>query len=83
MGRSSDDVTGDPKERPADAGPATGTTAAGHCTSCGKPSTICGGCGRELDPPRFCAVCGTRLAVRVSPNGYVGRCKHHGEVARS
>ncbi|NLD78119.1 MAG: hypothetical protein GX643_15800 [Acidimicrobiales bacterium] len=62
----------------------TGSTGSAlHCTSCGRPSSECAGCGRELDPPRFCATCGTRLAVRVSPAGYIGRCKHHGEVARS
>lgn len=62
---------------------AAGVHEVPHCTSCGLPSTACAGCGRELDPPRFCDRCGTRLAVRVSPAGYVGRCKHHGEVARS
>jgi hypothetical protein len=56
---------------------------AAHCTSCGRPCAACAGCGRALDPPRFCASCGTRLAVRVTPAGFVGRCKHHGEVAHS
>lgn len=55
----------------------------GHCTSCGRPLNDCDGCARTLDPPRYCASCGTRLAVRVSPAGWVGRCKHHGEVARA
>ncbi len=54
-----------------------------HCTACGRSTSACSGCGRELDPPRYCATCGTRLAVRVSPRGWIGRCKHHGEVARS
>lgn len=54
-----------------------------HCTSCGRPLADCGGCGRTLDPPRFCATCGTRLAVVVTPTGWRGRCKHHGEVAHS
>ena len=63
-----------PADVPADPGGA-------HCSSCGRPSADCAGCGRELDPPRFCTTCGTRLAVRVSPAGWVGRCKHHGVVA--
>jgi predicted amidophosphoribosyltransferase len=66
---------------PAD-GPAE-PPAMSHCTSCGRPVAACPGCGRALDPPRYCATCGTRLAVRVTPRGWVGRCKHHGEVARS
>jgi hypothetical protein len=57
--------------------------AVAHCPSCGRLSAACPGCGRDLDPPRFCTRCGTRLAVRVTPAGFVGRCKHHGEVARS
>ena len=36
-----------------------------------------------LDPPHFCATCGTRLAVLVKPTGWRGRCKVHGEVAAS
>ena len=28
--------------------------AATHCTGCGKLLGECAGCGRELDPPRFC-----------------------------
>jgi len=51
-----------------------------RCTSCGRPLDECGGCGRELDPPRFCPVCGTRLAVVVTPAGYRGRCREHGPV---
>ena len=59
------------------------TGVATHCPACGQPTSTCAGCGRELDPPRFCTACGTRLAVRVTPAGYVGRCKHHGEVVHS
>lgn len=36
----------------------------------------------KSDLPRFCSICGTRLAVVVTPGGFVGRCKVHGEVAR-
>ena len=48
-----------------------------HCTSCGSVSCI--GCSRTLDPPRFCAACGRRLTVAVSPGGYRARCRDHGE----
>ena len=58
-------------------------TATEHCVSCGRPTSECPGCGRELDPPHFCATCGTRLAVLVKPTGWRGRCKVHGEVAAS
>ncbi|HEX4218429.1 MAG TPA: hypothetical protein VHZ02_08675 [Acidimicrobiales bacterium] len=51
-----------------------------HCTSCGAPLEQCQGCGRELDPPRFCPACGRRLAVAVSPGGYRARCRDHGEL---
>ncbi|CAN5449465.1 hypothetical protein BH10ACT1_BH10ACT1_43550 [soil metagenome] len=61
----------------------TGPGTVGHCTSCGRPAAECAGCARTLDPPHYCGACGTRLAVRVSPGGWVGRCKHHGEVAHS
>jgi hypothetical protein len=52
-----------------------------HCTGCGRLTSECSGCSRLLDPPRFCARCGTRLAVRVSPAGWRARCKVHGDVA--
>ena len=51
------------------------------CPGCGKPATECAGCLWEYDPPHYCATCGTRLAVNVSPNGWKARCKTHGEVS--
>jgi len=54
------------------------TPHADHCTACGSSS--CVGCGRELDPPRFCAVCGRRMTVTVTPGGYRARCRDHGEL---
>jgi hypothetical protein len=47
----------------------------GYCTGCGKPSTECPGCGRALDPPRFCPECGRRMAVTVIPTGWTARCR--------
>ncbi len=38
------------------------------------------GCGRDLDPPRFCAQCGRRLRVLVGPVGYEARCRDHGLI---
>lgn len=59
---------------------ATSSVDAAFCAGCGKPSTECAGCLWEYDPPHFCTVCGTRMAVNVSPAGWRARCKHHGEV---
>jgi hypothetical protein len=49
-----------------------------HCSGCGSAS--CAGCGRELDPPRFCPLCGRRLTVYVTPGSAVAMCRDHGEV---
>ena len=54
--------------------------AATFCTGCGQPSTDCQGCGRELDPPRFCPECGRRMTVSVIPTGWVARCRDHAEL---
>ena len=48
-----------------------------------ETSPIAPAAGAIWIPPRFCIECGTRLAVVVTPTGFVGRCKTHGEVARS
>jgi len=55
-----------------------GTGPGGRCTSCG--SATCDGCARTLDPPRFCAACGRRLTVTVTPGGYRASCRDHGEL---
>ena len=53
---------------------------------------FCGHCGRPLDdddhevcserlamePPRFCAECGRRMKVQVTPRGWSGTCVEHG-----
>jgi hypothetical protein len=51
-----------------------------HCAGCGQPTPDCPGCLRELDPPRFCEICGRRLRVLVNPVGYEARCRDHGVV---
>jgi hypothetical protein len=47
-----------------------------YCAGCGKP--LRDGehdrCLRPLDPPRWCANCGRKLAVQVLPTGYEARC---------
>jgi hypothetical protein len=32
----------------------------------------------QLEPPRFCASCGRRLKVQVSPLGWWANCSRHG-----
>ena len=34
---------------------------------------------RLLEPPRFCAECGRRMVVQVTPTGWIGTCSRHGE----
>jgi len=46
--------------------------------ACGKLD--CAGCRRAFDPPRYCAECGRRLAVTVTPSSVEGRCRDHGTV---
>ena len=36
-----------------------------------------------LEPPRFCAACGRRMIVQVSPHGWTARCSRHGEFDSS
>jgi hypothetical protein len=31
-----------------------------------------------LEPPRYCAQCGRRMVVQVSPDGWWARCSRHG-----
>ena len=57
--------------------------APAFCDGCGRPSAECAGCRWAYDPPHFCARCGVRMAVNVSPNGWRARCKQHGELTSS
>jgi len=56
------------------------TAKVAFCTGCGSMSASCPGCGRTLDPPRFCPTCGRRLTVAVTPGGYRARCREHGDL---
>jgi hypothetical protein len=47
-----------------------------HCPGCG--ATDCAGCLPALDPPRYCIDCGGWLAVRVTTQGWVARCRSCG-----
>ena len=47
-----------------------------YCAGCGRPVTAGEHehCLRPLDPPRYCADCGRKLAVQVLPTGYEAHC---------
>ncbi|MHB1517585.1 MAG: biotin synthase auxiliary protein BsaP [Acidimicrobiales bacterium] len=55
------------------------TGAGRYCTGCGSNS--CRGCGRILDPPRFCPECGSRMTVAVSPLAFRAICRQHGQIS--
>jgi hypothetical protein len=48
--------------------------AAPYCSGCGKPGGDHAPCLRPSDPPRYCADCGRKLAVQVTPFGYRASC---------
>jgi hypothetical protein len=57
---------------------------AGYCDHCGRRFAP-GGDGhaacrvaRKPDPPRYCARCGRRTVVQVTPDGWSSRCTRHG-----
>ena len=33
---------------------------------------------REFEPPRYCARCGRRTVVKVTPDGWSSHCTRHG-----
>jgi len=66
--------------RQSEAGPAP-PAGDGFCPGCGRAAVHCdGGCRRPFDPPRYCPVCGRRLAVLITPTRVEGRCRDHGLV---
>jgi hypothetical protein len=56
---------------------------AGYCDHCGRRLTEGGGHGacraaRKLEPPRYCARCGRRTVVKVTPDAWSSNCARHG-----
>lgn len=53
-----------------------------RCGLCGELVSTGGhaDCGRQLafEPPRYCAACGRRMVVQVTPTGWTARCSEHG-----
>lgn len=38
---------------------------------------------RRFEPPRYCARCGRRMVVQVSPDGWTARCAEHGTTSHT
>ena len=65
--------------------PELSADARGYCDHCGRQCAAGGGhdscrAARNLDPPRYCARCGRRTVVKVTPDGWSSRCTRHGLV---
>jgi predicted amidophosphoribosyltransferase len=61
------------------------TEAPPYCDDCGRPVTEnrherCRDRRQRTDPPRFCTICGRKLAVQVHPLGFTARCVKCGPV---
>ena len=59
--------------------------ARGYCDHCGRQRADSGGhdacrAARELEPPRYCARCGRRTVVKVTPDRWSSHCTRHGLV---
>ena len=56
-------------------------SAVSYCSRCGTATGDHSDCLRQLqlEPPRFCADCGRRLIVQVTPGGWTARCSQHGD----
>lgn len=44
----------------------------------GKPGALPAAAALGLEPPRYCAQCGRRMVVQVSPDGWWAKCSRHG-----
>ena len=55
-----------------------------YCPHCGQPAgeRDHGACvaAAALDPPRYCASCGRRMIVKVTPDRWTAVCSRHGQV---
>jgi hypothetical protein len=54
------------------------------CALCGQPAETgdhepCDR-RREYEPPRFCAACGRRMVVQVTPMSWTATCSRHGTL---
>ena len=54
-----------------------------HCPRCGQnlsATMLHVACRKRLDlePPRFCVMCGRRMKVQVLPAGWTAECVEHG-----
>jgi hypothetical protein len=60
--------------------------ARGYCDHCGRQLAADGSghdacrAARELEPPRYCARCGRRTVVKVTPDRWSSHCPRHGLV---
>lgn len=67
-------------------GPEPLADTSGYCDRCGRQLAAAGGghdscrAARKLEPPRYCARCGRRTVVKVTPDGWSSRCTRHGLV---
>lgn len=50
------------------------------CVDCGVRERDCRGGHGALEAPRYCPVCGRRMAVTIIPTGHRSVCRQHGEV---
>lgn len=60
-------------------------TVAGHCGHCGRTQAAGDHSTCEarlaLEPPRYCADCGRRMKVQVTPLGWTATCAEHGTTS--
>lgn len=58
---------------------------AAYCGHCGRPladgdHAMCAA-RAALEPPRYCATCGRRMVVQVTPRSWSARCVEHGTIS--
>ena len=59
------------------------STALADAVLAGEPPTFDPYGGRPrtgYEPPRFCQLCGRKMAVQVTPHGWIAHCAKHGEL---
>ncbi|MEA5455826.1 hypothetical protein SPF06_13910 [Sinomonas sp. JGH33] len=60
--------------------PSSGTARSNAAPSSAAPSSAHERCRERLamEPPRYCAACGRRMKVQVTPLGWSAACSRHG-----